>query len=246
MDNSFALATCPRCQTEVLNQRLQEAVVVCNHCGYVSETRQDAHETRSDKNAVKTMAALAMVLIAAFIHAANWGSNSIAIIPLKMKEMAGIASLNDLEEITSICMEQLKAACVEQALAGIAAKDPSQIENRAKLANFQARLNKWEEAAKNYAEYFNKGGIRAEAAYDYALVLEKLGRVDEAARMFDFALLNKPDVLQITVTQAYVRLLMNNSRYREARDLINSVRRKGDNAKYFMAKEYEEIAKLIK
>jgi hypothetical protein len=244
MDSSFALASCPRCQHEVDKKRLQEAIVVCNHCGFVSESNQNAFDSHSDKRAVKTMAIASMVLVAAFIHVANWGSSSVAIIALKIKELLSMANVHDLEDIAQICTEQSKAVCVEQALQGIADQDVQNIEHRAKLASFQSRLNNLVEADKNFAQYFAKGGIRPEAAYEYALVLEKLNRIDEAARMFDFALINKPDVLQITVTQAYVRLLMTTSRYNEARKLIDSVRRQGDNARYFMAKEYDEIAKL--
>src|SRR5690606_12659278 len=113
----------PRCQNAVDEARLKEAVVVCNHCGFVSESRQAALETRVDKHTVRTMAIVAMLLVAGFIHVANWGASAVAIVPLKMKELIGVANAQDLEQIVQICTEQSKAVCVEQALQGIADKD---------------------------------------------------------------------------------------------------------------------------
>jgi Flp pilus assembly protein TadD len=160
-----------------------------------------------------------------------------------MKEMIGAASVTDLEEIASICTSQAKPMCVEQALREVADKDRGNIEARARLAAFQSRMGELTAADRNYAQYFSAGGARPQSAYDYAMVLEKLNRIDDAARMFDFALVNKPDVLQITVTQAYVRMLMNVSRYEQARTLIDSIRKSGDNAKMFMEKEYAQLQK---
>ena len=65
--------------------------------------------------------------------------------------------------------------------------------------------------------------------------------VDEAAKYYDYVLGAKPDVLQVTVIQNYVRLMMDAHRLDKAKQLIEEVRSKSAASAYFMDDEFKRI-----
>jgi len=60
-------------------------------------------------------------------------------------------------------------------------------------------------------------------AYYFAKTLAKQGDTDQAAQYFGFILDSKPDVLQVTVTEAYMDMLISTNRFEEAQKLAKSV-----------------------
>ena len=104
---------------------------------------------------------------------------------------------------------------------------------------------KYNEAAQSYYKFFKSGGQDLESSYNYAKTLSQLGQVDEAIKYFDQVLGAKPDVLQVTVIQNYVKLLVENKRFVQAKVLIEHVRKDGGEAAgSFMDAEYKRIQEL--
>ncbi|MEK6555610.1 MAG: hypothetical protein AABZ31_10245 [Bdellovibrionota bacterium] len=233
--------SCPRCQCEVNSKRMSEMVIVCDNCGYTAEGPQIRYDQKVDKKSVKVISAISAFLVVALVHSGNWGGAASEILPLKLKQFAGQASSEDLRRIADICISRVKQDCTETALAQLQAKDPSNLEITAELASFQARSGQVAKADANFAQYFKAGGISSEASYEYAKLLEKQNRTEEASRYYDIALVNKPDSLQVTIVHSYVAMLMKTGQLIEARTVIDAVRKQGESAKAFMTKEYDEI-----
>lgn len=239
--DSMMGTNCPRCQFEVSAERTSEMVIVCNNCGYTAEGPQVRFDQKVDKRSIKTMTLLSAFLVVSLVHSGNWGGSATEIIPLKIKQMSGNATSQDLRRIADICIERVKLECTESALVQLQAKDPQNLEITAELASFQARSGQPQLAEVNFSNYFKKGGISSGAAYEFAQLLQKQNKVEEAARYYDIALVNKPDALQVTIVHSYVGMLMKAGKMLEAKTVIESVRNQGESAKAFMTKEYEEI-----
>src|SRR5262249_49366836 len=90
-------------------------------------------------------------------------------------------------------------------------------------------------------EFFSKGGVDLEGSYMFAKALGQVGMVDEASKYYDYVLGQKPDVLQVTVVQNYVKLLMEANRLDQAQKLIEGVRKQSEASAYFMEDEFKKI-----
>lgn len=244
--HGLGLTTCPRCQAEVASERLNEEVIVCDNCSYTSPMGQLKVDERTDKKAVKTMGFISAMLVVSFVHSSQWGGSVFEIIPLKTKQILGMASASDLRAIADICIKRAKVGCAESALASLQQAEPQNLEITAELAQFLRRARQLPESQAAYAQYFASGGKESAPAFEYAQLLEKSGQLDEAIKFYDLALANKPDTLQVTIVQAYVGALMKNGRNAEAKTVIEGIREKGESAKAFMTKEYDQITAVAK
>lgn len=245
-NHGLSHTTCPRCQGEVASERLNEEVIVCDNCSYTANVGQLKIDERTDRKSIKVMALMSALAVVSFVHSSQWGGAALEIIPLKTKQILGQASSQDLRSIAEICKKRVKISCVKTALASLHQAEPQNLEVKAELANFLKRARQFQEAEVAYSEYFAAGGTDSFTAYDYAQLLEKNGKLDEAVKIYDVALANKPDVLQVTIVQSYVGALMKNGRNAEAKTLIESIREKGESAKAFMTKEYDQITSVAK
>jgi tetratricopeptide (TPR) repeat protein len=99
----------------------------------------------------------------------------------------------------------------------------------------------YQEAVNTYRTFFSKGGVDLEASYNFARALGQVGMVDEASKYFDYVLGAKPDVVQVTVVQNYVKLLMEANRLDQAQKLIEGVRKQSETSAYFMEDEFKKI-----
>lgn len=244
---NLQFGVCPQCKMEISEERLRDNPVICQHCGFSDQKAMKNVEKRVYKTFLKTSIVLTGFLVASFIQAVNWDKHSLTIIPLKVKEITGMASLQDLKTISEICTERKKWDCVEAALAQTYQMSPqSELEVLAELGKLQFKRGDYVGAFKSLSTYFNQGGVSLDASYDYARVLAQQGQVDQASQVYDEILKAKPDTLQVTVAQNYVRLLMDNSRYKKAKDLLEEIRKSGSNASLFMDKEFQELATYVK
>jgi tetratricopeptide (TPR) repeat protein len=234
---------CPLCKQDISPERKAIQPVVCNHCGHtISDKDKYAAENEIDKKSITIMVAFSIFAAAAYIQISNWDTSWLKIIPLGAKETIGMMNKADFEQKAQICLDLKKWDCTEAAYNHVAAQDPT-LWPRA--AHFEMQRAKYNEAAQSYYKFFQSGGQDLESSYNYAKALSQLGQVDDAIKYFDQVLQAKPDTLQVTVIQNYVKLLMDNKRYPQAKQLIDRVRKDGgESAGSFMESEYKMIQEL--
>src|SRR5690606_24630914 len=166
--------------------------------------------------------------VGVFIQAVNWDRHSFEIIPLTIKEFAGVANLNDYRRLTEICIERKKWDCTESSLAKRFALSPhSELEALADLGEVQYKRQKVREAADSLNQYFAQGGLNLDASYTYARALSDIGDLEQASTVYDRILKSKPDTLQVTVAQNYIRVLMKAQRHRQAKEVLEEIRESG-------------------
>lgn len=232
---------CPRCKQDVSAERRKKSPVICDHCGYTASPGRSMVMKAAEKQTIIIYSGLLVMFVAVLVQLVTWDRHSGEIIPLKLKQTIGMASPGDIDRIGEICMDLRKFDCVESNYSSAAGVDWNKLYQ---LGHFQMRRGKFNEAAHTYYNYFQKGGTELEASYDYAKALAKLGQVEEAIKYFDAVLAARPDVLQVTVVQNYVKLLMEHNRYDQARKLIGDIRGKGPQTGSFMEAEFIKIKEM--
>ena len=234
----FGHETCPRCAQEIALSRLHASPKVCDSCGYVLNNTEKIQLKRVERNSLISVVIAALFILAGFVHLINWGNHSLEIVPLQAASLVGIESPARLLRLADICLDVKKFDCVETAYFRLAATDN---EGWIRLGKIQFNRGKYVEAAESFRQYFSKGGQDLDAAYSYARALGEAGRSTEASKYFDYVLAAKPGTLQITVAQAYVKMLVSSGHPDQALKVIDSIRRKGQNAAQFMDSEYKVI-----
>lgn len=232
---------CPQCKLDISPERKKIRPIICNHCGYTSGNDQKL-ENEIQKKTILAFFAVSIFVIAAHIQLSNWDKYSLSIIPLTIKEMMGADGPADFEAKSEMCMELKKWDCVETAYLKAAAADPVKYQ---RAGDFQMKRQKWNPAAQSYYKFFQAGQQNLDASYSYAKALAKLGQVDDAVKYFDQVLAAKPEVLQVTVVQNYVKLLMDAQRFDQAKVLISKIRKdSGPAGESFMDDEFKKIKDL--
>jgi len=214
--------------------------VVCPSCGYTESVREAHLETHLEKRFIKIAIIVATLLIAGFYQSVNWDTYALEVIPLKIKQWSGAASPVDLDRIAEICKERRKHDCVEIAY-GTKADIFRDLEALSLLGQYQVKREKFAEAVGTFKRYFDQGGLDIEASYQFAKSLGKVGQVEDSVRYFEQVLQAKPDTLQITVTQAYVKMLTDNGRAEQALKVIEDTRKTSPSANLFMQAEYKDL-----
>lgn len=229
---------CPRCQQDFSESRRNSVVVVCSSCGWTpSDSNKNIDKSLHKKFGI-VATAIAIFVTGGFIQTVEWDTHAVEVIPLKIKQTIGAASSEDLARIGEICIERSKLACTEQAFKEMAQRNP---EDYARLGKFQFQRGLFKDSTWAYGKYFEKGGSDMEARYYFARSLGEVGMVDEAIAQYDYVLASKPETLQVTVIQHYVKMLMNTQRLEQAKSLIDNVREKSATNAYFMNDEFKKI-----
>lgn len=231
---------CPRCGSEISAERIVGGTLVCD-CGWTRSLRSDSVDRSNIDRTCASIIVIGGLLIASFLHAVNWDRHFFAIVPLKAKQVIGMADTSELGKIAEICAERKKHECVERAYADIEKLEPSNIENLSRLGQLQYKRERLNNAASTFAKYFELRGSEIDAIYAYAQTLTRLKRFDEADTYFRSALQKKDDVLQVTVVRNYVQMLVSANRLQDAKGVILKYRKNSASANLFMSKELDDI-----
>jgi tetratricopeptide (TPR) repeat protein len=182
----------------------------------------------SDQKFIKFGSGFSVLVMLALVHFINWGTDSLAIIPLKIEAYAGIASAETYAQIGRICETRFKYACVAETYDAISNLNPGDIELKLTRADLERHLGNHSKALRAYDEYLRAGGTEvAKAEYGRAQSLTAIGEIDNAFLAYEKAISAKPAVIQTTITQAYLDLLMQNQRFSKAKAVIKEARKRG-------------------
>ena len=229
---------CPRCKLDISAERKKLSPIICNNCGYTGSGKRQAVKQEVEKNTIILFSTFCAIALGSFFQLANWDSHSLEVIPLKLKATFGMSSNADNERMGEMCLELKKYDCVEASYKKVAAVDQTKLP---RLGQFEMKRAEYNEAAQTFYGFFQKGGADLEASYSYARALAQLGQIDDATKYFEQVLAARPDVLQVTVVQNYVRVLMEHKRFDQAKKLILNIRGKGPESAAFMEAEFKKI-----
>lgn len=232
---------CRNCRHEIEPQRLSHSVVVCQVCG---QTYSHNMREESRQEFLATIKFMALGLFGLFIFLAQihkYDTAFITVIPLQLKHLVKMDNKQDNLKLVEICKSVKKYSCVEDVLKRATKKHPADTDLLEQYAATLYYNKKLDLAAERFEAYFNMNGKSPDAGYLYALTLQKLNNIKKAESMYKWTLSQKKDVLQLSVTENYVKMLMANGNFTKAKGLIRYIRRKATNAHGFMEKELNEM-----
>ncbi|MCB0351439.1 MAG: hypothetical protein KDD38_09665 [Bdellovibrionales bacterium] len=191
----------------------------------------------SNKKTYLLMSAFSLFFVLGLIHLTNWDRHSFTIVPLKAQQMIGLASAADLRKIADICTERLKYDCVDSALSQIHYTEITP-EDYLRIGDLRRKLGRHKMAVAAYSSVLNKkadlpGNLLADTYYGLAKSSENLQQIDNAIGYYEKSISAKPDVIQITVTEAYLKLLQQAGRPSTMQKVIAEARRRGGSDRLF-------------
>ncbi len=235
---------CPKCHNELDAQRVERGVFICSVCGY-SPSAQKTADKKTTRDLIAMFVALSILAFGGFVHLINWNAHAVAIVPLKIKQWTGTASANELKQIVSICKHQSKAYCVLKAQHQLIKQQPNNVKALGEYARSLYQMKQDTQALKVFSLYFNKGGKSVKSMYEFAQTLKRNNQLVMAKEYYERALSSKPDVVQVTVTKAYVDLLLKMPDLKGAYALIKKTRQGGAHMAHFMEAEFHEIKQKL-
>jgi len=233
--------SCPTCFKTIPLSQSYDGTYICV-CG--TKVHPNPESTSSTSTSF-WIVLLGVLSVASFIHATNWDRYFFTIIPLKTKQILGVASIQDLNQIVSICEDRKKVFCQEGALTEISHRDPKNLEIALKVAQLQISRESYAEASRTLQRYFNLGGKDRLARYQFAVALSKTNQVDEAKKHLHYLVYAEKSTLDARAARTYVALLLSSGDPKAANKVIEHCRSLGNNAALFMEKELKEIRKRI-
>lgn len=231
------IEVCPSCHLVIDESRERAEVLVCNHCGHVKSEKAAEAERTLRVVSFKAVVLLALILVSGFAEVSAWSFYAPELRWLELRARLG-SSTAVLDRMAEICMELKKYDCATESYQKMAAIDSF---NWSRLARLQYSLGKYEEAVESFTIFSESHSGDAETHYIFAKALAETGRIDQAVDYFELVIKSKPDVLQVTVVQNYVRYLMRSMRYAQAEAVIRRMRRLDWTKAKFMDSEFRFV-----
>jgi hypothetical protein len=192
-------------------------------------------DAQIDKANNRTILIISAVILLAAFHLASWGSYSLEIRYLQLRDWTGTASAKSMDRMAKICFDLKYYNCAEYAYSREAQIDKNQI---SKFAEFQMSRHKFKEAAQALRNHLKTAKRDTAAMLTYARALGELGQIDEAARYYEHVIGTQARTLQPEVVKAYVKDLAKAKRYTQAQAVILRARKTHARAAHFMEQEY--------
>ena len=191
-------------------------------CGW-SKSFNQKEQKQAQKSIAKNIMIAGFGLMASIVYIGSWGSSSFEIVPLKARQWTGQMNKASFARMKHICMRLKKYDCVENAQKSFfqASGDMKALED---LGEFQYRRKRFEQAKRTYHQYFTKKGTSVKSAYNYAKLLEKTGKNDDALSYYQYALKVRPKSVQITVMRSYIDLLVKTGKSHQARQELSRLK----------------------
>jgi hypothetical protein len=243
-NTSFGSENCPRCLNPLSEERARSTPKVCDTCGHVLTANVTQHKKQYERSSLRWTIGAGVFVTLALMQMIAWGGYSLEVLPLKAAILTGVDSAATDERMAQICLELKKLDCVESMYIRQAVTD---VKNFVRLGKFQYNRMKYAEAAQSLQNYFARGGDASDldSRYVFARALGQSGQVELAAQQFDLILAAKPMVLQITVTENYIKLLVQYNRLEQALKVLDGIRARDESVGMFMDSEYKNIAEKL-
>ena len=186
------------------------------------------------------------VMLAGFYHLMHWDNYSPKVIALQAKDLVGMNTAEDFESFALICKARGMMDCYVDNYGKAHRLAPDQPELAAEYGIALGRSGASEQAMTVLKGYIEKGGQNLDAAFDYAKMLGAAGELKEASKIFKFIIDAKPGILQVTVMNSFIGMLMDAGQYKQVIKEINTFRREAKSLPTLMNAELEEARKALK
>lgn len=233
---------CKLCSSQI---KLIGHNLICSNCGWHKQSHTKVSDDRQ-KQVAQRMAIAGIILMGLFSYVGYFGSHSVEIIPLKVKQVTNSLNENSHNKLVKICMKLKQYDCVEKAHTSYFASSRN-LEVLSTLGSFQFRRNKLKEASLTYSRYFELKGKDFRTAYNYARTLEKLGQTNKALKYYEYSIYSKSvNKLHVTAMRDYINLLVTSNQTHKAQQALIKLQPSIQNASALVQQEYSRWQERVK
>jgi tetratricopeptide (TPR) repeat protein len=240
--------TCSSCQNEIPLENSVQGTYFCA-CGATTRTTPGAGSSprrRGPTQGLDIRIVVVGVLAAlGYLHVANWDGYSVEIVPLKMSQILGRSSDQDLRRIADICHARAKSFCEEQALVALSQRLPQDAAVAEKVADLQMKRDGFDQAYVHLNRALAASPEARAIRGKLAFAMWKLGHKEESKKHFEYLLYSQGQTLDASVSRNYVSFLLADGEFQRARQVIEHCRSLGATAGMFLEAEYREIQKKL-
>ncbi|MCB0421802.1 MAG: hypothetical protein KDD61_12455 [Bdellovibrionales bacterium] len=230
---------CPSCHQEIEGSRILDYSIIC-HCGHTVDRIGKIKKQTYRRAFLTGLLSLSGLLLAlSLIHISKWGSHSVEVLPILSAQISGNLSEKLLVKLDAICKNKGNLECRISALEKLNNHFPK-VQYKAQLGHFYFAYGSDKKAALLLEDVISKDPTHFQARYDLARVYGHLGEVELSQKQFRKLFAEKPNTLMVSVTQAYVSMLITNKLYHEAKITIHEAR-KHEGTEFILAKELQLI-----
>ncbi len=211
---------CQECHQALQHNIFNSQSMACSHCGR-KKSRQSATRV-IQREVIRNMVIASIGFLAVFYHFSNWGSHSLSIVFLKATQVLRVGSSKQYSKLHKICQSLKRYDCMEGALKDHykASKDTKSLRS---LALLQMRRGKDQEAVQTYKEYFEKfseENFDKQSAFNYAKLLNHLGKPDMALEYYGKIINQEKDVIPVNAVRNKIQILVQLNRQKEAQKIV--------------------------
>lgn len=218
---------CPRCNGVIEDQRAYDAVIVCNHCGWMksNSTLNKKRNKESRYLALFTMTALLTPIFVALFYVRKWDYFSSQVLGLQMKSWSQGLAPEDYRAWVKICQKRGSTDCMIEVSQDWRIKSHESADSLEVLGDSYRLAQDFDQAIQAYKKHLEVGGESIKAHYHYADLLAQKGELELAFSEFEKILASRPEVLQTTVLKTYIDHLIQNQQGEKALEKIKEVQK---------------------
>jgi tetratricopeptide (TPR) repeat protein len=237
MDVVETFGRCPRC-SNTMDFRIQP--VICSQCGWMPESGDKKVAAQLNKKFMVWALGIGVFLILAYMHVVHWGEHAMEVLPLKVQSVLGVAGPASLERLAKICEDRFKFDCSVDALSSATQKNPT-AESFTKLGLFQLRMKTYDSALRSYEKALEvatndpatPNALKSDIHYGLAKAADNMKQSDLALTHYQAAIDAKPEVVLVSVTEDYLRLLQGLGKKDEVKAVVGEARKRGGSPSLF-------------
>lgn len=237
---------CPACYKPAQTDRLVGTQAYCS-CGLSWDINGKISKSENQASSgARTIVIFSILLVSTVLHYVTWDQFSLEIIPLKIKQLTGLAKAKDYLEIATICEKRQKTACQLDSLKQAYQLNNKDLRSLALAADIHMKKTEYKQAAQLFQTYFSHSEALPVHRASYALALNEIGDLKGAEIQYKQVLSQDNKEPNFVAARAYVDVLIKTSALDKAKGVIEEYRKATPTSALFLDKEWKLINAQMK
>lgn len=233
---------CPVCKRSIPAERQIADQLICE-CGW---SQSLTSKSSGSLTGVFGILFVTLLMLGGFIHIINWDKYSVAIVPLKLKELHGSASYKDQIKISEICHERKKYDCQSKALEKALEFNFQNEALTKEIISLNYRMENYDQVIRYASMNLGHNEKDHESRIYLAQAYYHLDQVEESKKHYRYLTSGTPNMDKLNAARAYVRLLIGTNDYVTAKNVIKSYRKISAQTNSFLNEELQAAEQGLK
>lgn len=242
MINNYGI--CPVCGSHISEERHDNGWILCE-CGWLGSKNEEVYESDTQKMSIKWIVSVSFVILLGFVHTARWGDDSITVVPYQVSNLFGLSSSSSTLAFAELSIKHRLFEKGEGLMTRWAERENTP-EAWEKVAILRTQMKEYNSAVLAFDKYYELEGTNPLTMFHYAKVLQELEREDLAEKIYIHIVGLDPESYQRTVVEELVRLLINQQRFNDAKNILTQLSKPNMELPSHLIRQKEFVDQLLK